>query len=177
MLTSKRKKVGRKVTNMEVLFTNNQWRVVEGRIVPPRGRPPKTKGLFTIIGEKIPFEAVEKIKKAVTQEYGTVYGIYVAHDSMTLPRYIGRGDIFNRLSARKKAHSNELYYFSFYVVEEKVHEREIETLLIHITSTLLQFNERKKKVNLEAGSVLDFEVGTKFIQRQKKRGRTSKKKK
>lgn len=177
MPTSKRKKVGRKVTNTEELFANTQWKVVEGRIVPPRGRPPKTKGLFKIIAEKIPFAAFEETKKAVKQEYGNVYGVYVAHDSMTLPRYIGRGDIFNRLLARRKAHSSELYYFSFYVVEEKIHEREIETLLIHITSTLLQFNERKKKVNLEAGSVLDFEVGTKFIQRQKRKGRTPKKKK
>jgi len=38
-------------------------------------------------------------------------GIYVAHDSMGVARYIGRGNIFDRLKARRKAQVLELVFF------------------------------------------------------------------
>lgn len=98
-------------------------------------------------------------------------GIYIAHDSMGVPRYIGRGSILNRLKNRKKAQPLELIYFSFYVVSEKSHEREIETLLIRAASTQLHFNTRKKRVDIEAGVNKDYEAGTVFFERQRPRGR------
>jgi hypothetical protein len=98
-------------------------------------------------------------------------GVYVAHDSMGFPRYIGRGAIFTRLKARKDAQPLELTYFSFYVVSEKKHEREIETLLIRAAGPLLQFNTRKKRVNIIPGNIRDYEAGTFFYERQYKKGR------
>lgn len=86
-------------------------------------------------------------------------------------RYIGRGNVISRLEARKKLHSLELVYFSFYLVANKKHEREIETLLIRAAGPLLQFNEKKKRVDIAAGSIKDYEAGTTFYERQKKKGK------
>jgi hypothetical protein len=104
-------------------------------------------------------------------------GVYVAHDSMGCPRYIGRGSIFSRLAARQKAQQLELKYFSFYVVEEKKHEREIETLLIRAAGQLLEFNTTKKRVTILCGNLRDYEGGTKFFERRYERGQKPKRKK
>ena len=104
----------------------------------------------------------------------TATGIYVAHDSMGTPRYIGRGNIFGRLASHRKAHHHELVYFSFYVVAEKIHEREVETLLIRAAGPSLLFNERKKRVDIEPGNIRDYEAGTIFYERQHRRGRRAK---
>jgi len=142
-----------------------------GELKRGRGRPPKTEHLFRVIGEKLPYEALPAVKKHLREHGHTFQGVYVAHDSMGCPRYIGRGNIFARLEARKKAQHLELEYFSFYVVSEKKHEREIETLLIRAAGFLLEFNDRKKRVGLKAGNVRDYEAGTVFYERQYKRGR------
>lgn len=92
---------------------------------------------------------------------------------MGVPRYVGRGDIFERLKARKKAHEAELQYFSYYIIPDKKHEREIETLVIRAASPLLDFNERKKRTIISTGNVRDYEGGTFFYERQRKRGRAS----
>lgn len=86
-------------------------------------------------------------------------------------RYAGRGAIFSRLRARKKAQRLELVYFSLYVIPHKKHEREIETLVIRAASHLLDFNSRKKRPTIEPGNVSDYEPGTRFYERQYKRGR------
>jgi hypothetical protein len=147
------------------------WKIVAGRITAGRGGT--TTRLFRFVAEKIPFEALRFVENHVYQNHGSVNGIYVAHDSMSYPRYIGRGNIFDRLYSRKRQHPRELKYFSFYVVESKKHERELETLLIHVTGSLLSFNEQKKRVGIEAGSIYDFEAGTKYIQRQNGRSKAS----
>lgn len=98
-------------------------------------------------------------------------GVYIAHDSMGVPRYIGRGRIFNRLKLRRKTQPLELVYFSFYVVSEKIHEREIETLLIRAAATQLHFNTRKKRVDIESGNIRDYEAGTLFYERRRRRVR------
>jgi len=94
-------------------------------------------------------------------------GIYLAHDSMGAVRYAGRGKIFSRLKARKKAQPLELEYFSFYVVTNKTFEREIETLVIRASSHLLSFNERKKQPTIAPGNISDYEAGTMFYSRRK----------
>jgi hypothetical protein len=170
------KKFGRKEVTKKNVFSNRQWTVVNGRIVRGRGRPSAKKGLFKLFCEKIPVEAFKDVKKEAIKSDGKIHGIYIAHDSMTFPRYIGRGDIFGRLRSRFKTNPNELKYFSFYVVENKQHVREIETLLIHITGSLLEFNERKKRIGINNGSILDFEPGTVFFERHKKKGRKAKRK-
>ncbi len=43
------------------------------------------------------------------------------------------------------------------------HEREIETLLIHSAGPLLQFNTKKKRLTISAGSLGDYEAGTLYF--------------
>ena len=97
-------------------------------------------------------------------------GVYIAHDSMGYPRYVGRGAIFTRLKQRKAAQVLELSYFSFYVVADKDHEREIETIMIQAAGPILDFNSRKVRTDFQAGDVRDFDPGTHYHQRQYKRG-------
>lgn len=169
------KKLDKKLSSKRVIversvFEDAQWRVCFGYLQRPKravGRPAKeTEHLFRVVGEKLPFSALDDVKRHMINNNERTAGVYVAHDSMGCPRYIGRGAIFARLAARKKAQTLELEYFSFYVVNEKKHEREIETLLIRAAAFLLEFNTRKKRVGIAAGSVQDFEVGTVFYQRQ-----------
>lgn len=179
MATIKKKmgnKADKKLSSKRVIvetsiFEDAQWRVSFGNLQRPRrsaGRPAKeVDHLFRVVGEKLPFSSLDDVKRHMVANNERMAGVYVAHDSMGCPRYIGRGAIFSRLAARKKAQNLELEYFSFYVVNEKKHEREIETLLIRAAAFLLEFNTRKKRVGIAAGSIHDFEVGTVFYQRQR----------
>lgn len=74
-----------------------------------------------------------------------------------------------RLRARRRAHPRELVYFSFYVIKDSIHEREIETLLIRAAGPSLEFNTRKKRVGIKPGGVKDFEAGTLFFERRTRR--------
>lgn len=147
------------------------WTICYGELKRGQGRPDKTEHLFRVIGEKIPYSALPAVKKHLKELGHTSQGVYVAHDSMGCPRYIGRGNIFSRLETRKKAQKLELEYFSFYVVSEKKHEREVETLLIRAAGFLLQFNAKKKRVGISHGNIRDYEAGTVFYERQYKKGR------
>lgn len=164
------KKPSKKTIGDKVWF-GNDWAVHYGELRRGRGRPATTSRLFKFLGEKIPFEALDDVRNHFTSDGTSSQGVYVAHDSMGTPRYIGRGSIFSRLQARKKAHPHELYYFSFYIVEEKQHEREIETLLIRAAGDSLEFNDRKKRIGIKPGNVRDYEPGTFFYERQSHRGR------
>jgi len=88
---------------------------------------------------------------------------------MGTARYVGRGRIFARLRQHRRKNPLVLYYYSFYVVPEKSHEREVETLLIRAAGPLLEFNQQKKRVTIQAGSIRDYEAGTKYFQRRRKR--------
>ena len=88
-------------------------------------------------------------------------------------RYVGRGNVINRLKTRKREYPLELKYFSFYIVADKKHEREIETLLIRAAGPLLTFNEKKKRVDIEAGNIRDYEAGTEYYERQYKKGKST----
>jgi hypothetical protein len=145
------------------------WMVKYGELRRGRGNP-GTERLFRVVGEKLPFSALDNVRRDLEQRDLPMQGVYVAHDSMGCPRYVGRGNIFQRLGARKKRQNAELEYFSFYVVEQKKHEREIETLLIRASGFLLEFNEKKKRVGIAPGSVKDFEAGTLFYERQYRKG-------
>jgi hypothetical protein len=155
----------------------SQWTVSHGELKRGKGNPGKTQHLFEVLGEKLPFSALPAVRNHVKDELGyKPEGVYVAHDSMGCPRYIGRGNVFNRLEARRKKQVLELSYFSFYLVSEKKHEREIETLLIRASSFLLEFNERKRRVGISHGNVRDYEAGTLFYERAYKKGKKKKKK-
>jgi hypothetical protein len=168
-----KKRAGKKSV-YEVLARDENWCVKAGsinRLTPGKVR----KGnLFKFVGEKIPFFAVKAVEKYVRDTLGdTPNGVYLAIDSMGCPRYVGRGRVFQRLQAHQKHFPVELQFFSFYIVKEKQHEREIETLLIRATSFLSVLNERKVRTSIEAGRILDYEVGTQFVVRQRKKGRKS----
>lgn len=148
------------------------WIVQQGLLKRGKGNPGRTEHLFKAIGEKLPFDSLLSVRRHVRESLGLKpYGVYVAHDSMGCPRYIGRGHVFQRLEARRRINSLELQYFSFYLVSEKKHEREIETLLIRAAGFLLEFNSRKKRIGISHGNIRDFEAGTLFFERQRSRGR------
>lgn len=170
----KRKAPLTKVVNGSVYKDDKTWVVQHGELKRGQGNPGKTEHLFRVVGEKLPFESLTKVKAHLKEQGLGTQGVYVAHDSMGCPRYIGRGHIFGRLEARKKAQPLELEYFSFYVVSEKKHEREVETLLIRTAGFLLEFNTRKKRVGVAPGNIRDYEAGTIFYERQRKKGAVKK---
>ena len=170
-MAAKRKARLTKQTTATVYADNGRWKVLWGELKRGRGRPSRTAHLFRVVGEKLPFEALPDVRFHLKDMGHPHQGVYVAHDSMGCPRYIGRGDIFQRLEARQKAQPLELKYFSFYVVSDEKHEREIETLLIRAASFLLEFNSRKRRIGIDHGNVRDFEAGTLFYERQQRKGR------
>jgi hypothetical protein len=169
-MATKNKKHATKTSIERVATPSTRWNIWYGELKRGKGRPEGTEHLFRVMGEKLPFEALPAVKRHLKEQGYTTQGVYVAHDSMGCPRYIGRGNIFGRLEARKKAQQLELEYFSFYVVSEKKHEREIETLLIRAAGFLLEFNDKKKRVGIQAGNVRDYEAGTVFYERRYKYG-------
>ena len=171
-----------KTLQVKAVWKDKQWAVRCGKLTSGPGKPAAR--LFLMVAEKIPYEAIDDVRKHATPvvypekkskrgpkpKRKTINGVYIAHDSMGSPRYIGRGDIFGRLKARKAAQNLELAYFSFYVVEAKGHEREIETILIRAAGPLLEFNDKKKRVGIQPGAIGDYEAGTTFFERQYKKG-------
>lgn len=157
--------------NGDIGHHHGPWRVVAGELKRRQGRPPAEDALFKCVAEKLPFSALREVKNDLNshEDIGRE-GVYVAHDSMGVARYIGRGNIFNRLGELHRRHASELLYFSFYVVHEKNHEREIESILIHTAGPQLHFNERKKRVDIQPGNVTDFEAGTLFYERKARPG-------
>jgi hypothetical protein len=148
------------------------WTVHFGSLNPGPGNP-GTDRLFQVLGEKLPFETLNDVRRYLKTKEPKLRrtGVYIAHDSMGEARYIGRGNVFNRLAGHKKAHQLELQYFSFYVVEDRKHEREIETLLIRAAGPLLHFNEKKKQLTIDAGRIGDYEANTRFFERHYKKGK------
>lgn len=171
------KKQGVRKKTEGAVFTKRPWTVKSGVLRQvKRGRPPGPDKLFRVLGEKLPAESLEAVKNHLTADLGTTpKGVYIAHDSMGVARYIGRGDIFHRLSSHLTLHPDELRYFSFYVIPNKKHERDLETILIRACGATLHFNERKKRDGIEPGDVRDFEAGTRFYERQRVRGKNPRK--
>lgn len=169
----RRRTAGTKRT-LAAVWRDSQWTVTFGELRRPRGRPKGLKPLFKAVGEKLPFDALRDVRRHLRSRNIPLTGVYIAHDSMGVPRYIGRGNIFPRLKRRRARQLLELVYFSFYVVTEKTHEREVETLLIRAAGTQLHFNTRKKRVDIQSGSVRDYEAGTFFYERRYRRGKKPK---
>jgi len=163
------KKLSIKVSDGK-LCGNTLWTVTTGKLTRPQGRPGKVAPLFKAVGEKIPYSFLADVRDYLKSKEIPRVGVYIAHDSMGYPRYIGRGNIFSRLNIRRNRQVLELAYFSFFVVADKVHEREVETIMIRAAGPLLDFNERKVRTDIGAGSVRDFEPGTRYVQRQYKKG-------
>ena len=90
---------------------NSKWVVVFGELTRPQGRPRTVSPLFKCVGEKIPFEFLREVKDHLEEEDISSDGLYAAHDSMGVVRYVGRGNIFLRLRQRKSKFPLELEYF------------------------------------------------------------------
>jgi hypothetical protein len=174
---AKARKAGAKVKEvLEHLWSGDGWSVVVGQLKRRRGRPYKEGHLFKAVGEKLPFECLPEVKKRVQESELEGVGVYLAHDSMGVARYGGRGDIFSRLETHKRKRPRELLYFSFFIISNKSHEREIETAILRAASGQMSLNERKVREGIKVGNVTDYESGTWFVERQKARGRRRKKK-
>jgi hypothetical protein len=153
------------------IWGDKEWIVRFGSLNAGRGAAGGVKRLFRVVGEKLPIDAINKVNGYLRDQEIGRQGVYVAHDSMGFARYIGRGRIFSRLRSCRDSYTLEVKYFSFYVVAEKKHEREIETLLIHAAGPLLEFNTKKKRTTISPGSIQDYEAGTKFFERRREKGK------
>ncbi len=144
------------------VHSKGPWRVKHGQLQRQRGRPGRLEPLFKVIGEKLPFEALSDVLKDLRKNHADIRlnGIYMAHDSMGQVRYVGRGQVFDRLRARKRAQQLELSFFSFYIGMNKKHEGEIETLLIRAVGAMAYFNSRMKREDIGTGRVEVYEPGT-----------------
>jgi hypothetical protein len=156
------------------IWSDVDWSVVGGRLVPGPGRPQKVSHLFRFVGEKLPFECLKEVSDYVRSKSDDLEGVYIAHDSMGVARYGGRGDIFTRLASHKRKYPKELLYFSFFIIENKNHEREIETALLRAAGSQMILNQRKVRTGLAIGNIRDYEPGTRFLERQGVRGRKRK---
>lgn len=153
------------------IWRDQEWNVVGGKLVPQPGRPPKTSHLFLYVAEKLPYSCLNDIRKHMKATADHREGVYLAHDSMGVARYGGRGQIFGRLAAHKRKYRRELVYFSFYVIKDKKHERELETAILRAAGPQMILNTRKIREGIERGSVWDYEPGTRFFERQKRGGK------
>jgi hypothetical protein len=84
------------------------WLVVRGKLSKVhKGRQKRQDHtrLFRVIGEKLPKESLEKVWLDQKSRGLPLTGVYMAHDSMGAPRYIGRGQIFWRLRSHFRRHS------------------------------------------------------------------------
>lgn len=160
-----------KIIHTKIYGYGTNWTVHSGVLEWTNPGNPGMARLFESVAEKLPYASLPAVRKHMKQNGLRSQGVYIAHDSMGSARYIGRGNIFARLDARRSAQPLELAYFSFYVLAEKRHEREIETLLIRAAGPLLEFNTKKKRVGIAPGNIHDYEAGTRFYERHYKKGK------
>jgi len=153
-----------KPVRIGVVWASGAWKVVAGRRRPAE-QPEGCYSLFKVIGEKLPKDSLPAVAANMQLRKLHRHGVYIVHDSMGYARYIGRGFIFGRLRKHFLKHPLELVYYSFFVVKQKKHEGEIETLLIRAAGPHLHFNTQKKRIDIRAGSVHDFERGTRYYRR------------
>jgi hypothetical protein len=168
------KRTSRKQVN-DTVWQSTEWLVKPGKLIPGPGRPAKARRLFRYVAEKLPFDSLDDVRRHMIEEH--LDGVYLAHDSMGVARYGGRGAIFNRLSARRRKYPKELLYYSFYVIGSKGYEREIETAILRAAGPQMTLNTRKVAYGLHPGNIGDYEPGTKFFERQGIRGRKRRRRK
>ena len=166
---SAKKQTSRKRTLKKPVWEGTDlWTVHHGELLQASTSAPS---VFKVIGEKLPWDCLSQINQHLRGLGSRRIGVYVAHDALGYPRYVGRGLIFHRLRSHKKAHPTELAYFSFYIIEGKHHQRDIETLLIRTAGPLLDFNDRKKRELIEVGRLRDYPGPSLFYERHAKKGK------
>lgn len=147
------------------IWKGQSEKVIFGKLEPLLDQKPKVPNLFQCVGEKLPFECLSTVEKNLKERKLKKTGVYMAHDSFGVPRYGGRGNIFERLLKHKKKYPKLLLYFSFYIVRKKNHEREIENVILRAAGPQMLLNVRKVRKYAEPGLVTDYEPGTFFYRR------------
>jgi hypothetical protein len=167
----RRKRVRRsKRVESGFVFDSGEWQVSIGELKPvERGRR-KGDHLFKYVAEKLPWDSLPAVGKYLKGLGVKREGVYMAHDSFGVARYGGRGRIFARLRSHKRKYTRELVYFSFYIIENKTHEREIENVILRAAGPQMVLNLRKVRDGIDPGRIGDYEPGTKFFRRRYARG-------
>ena len=151
---------------------NSDWIVQAGELRPVGGGRKSRNHLFKYVAEKLPWDSLGKVRSYLERLGVKREGVYLAHDSMGVARYGGRGRIFARLRQHKRKYQKELVYYSFYIIENKIHEREIENVILRAAGPQMILNQRKVRDGIDPGRVGDYEPGTKFFRRKYARGAT-----
>lgn len=160
----------RRAVDYNIISEKDGWIVWSGYIVKAYQRDLGGKSLFKCVAEKLPWAALLDVSKNLKSLNIKREGVYLAHDSFGVARYGGRGNIFQRLRNHKRRYRRELVYFSFYIIEDKTHEREIENVILRAAGPQLVLNQRKVRDGIEPGSVRDYEPGTRYYRRKMARG-------
>lgn len=170
-MTDKRKSVRRsKRVDVGVVYTDAEWKVSVGELKLTERGGRKPDHLFKYIAEKLPWASLTKVGTYLKSLGVKREGVYMAHDSFGVARYGGRGRIFTRLRNHKRKYTRELVYYSFYIIENKTHEREIENVILRAAGPQMVLNQRKVRDGIDPGWVSDYEPGTKFFRRLYGRG-------
>jgi hypothetical protein len=141
-----------------------------GELKPTAGSAAKSDHLFKYVAEKLPWDSLRKVSSYLKRLKAKRQGVYMAHDSFGVARYGGRGNIFSRLRSHKRKYRKELVYYSFFIIENKTYEREIENVILRAAGPQMILNQRKVRDGIDPGRVGDYEPGTKFFRRKYARG-------
>ena len=156
--------------DMHVVFQDNNWDVWVGELRRGAKSRAQPDHLFKYVAEKLPWASLDKVLGFLRKLGVDRQGVYMAHDSFGVARYGGRGRIFARLRSHKRKYPKELVYYSFYIIASKTHEREIENVILRAAGPQMVLNQRKVRVGIDPGGVIDYEPGTKFFRRKYSRG-------
>lgn len=142
--------------------------LVRGEVRARRGR--RKPSFLTLIGEMLPRESWLELPDHVS-------GVYVLFDSSETARYVGiASDVRARLrqyfTGRLKDDDDKRAItasFSVFMVSNRKHARELESLLVHVLGPALFLNERKQRAFGVRPDAKVFEAGTLVLQRRKSR--------
>jgi len=169
MAKHRKQRRGRFAVEYNIISEKDGWIVWCGW-VEARGRQKLRTNLFRCIAEKLPWASLSEVSANLKGLRIKCEGVYLAHDSFGVARYGGRGNIFHRLRSHKRKYSRELVYYSFYIIADNTHEREIENVILRAAGPQLVLNQRKVRDGIEPGSVKDYEPGTRYYRRKLARG-------
>ena len=66
------------------VWANSLWGVWRGEVRRPPGPPSESP--FTVVAEKLPYESIQMVERAMKERRLTRTGVYVTHDSMGTSR-------------------------------------------------------------------------------------------
>lgn len=139
--------------------------LVRGEVKAPKG--PRTTSFLTLTGELLPRDSWSELPANIS-------GVYVLFDSSETARYVGiSNDVRTRLGKYFAGHLQAdddkrtvAVSFSVFMVSNRKHARELESLLIHVLGPALFLNKRKQRRYGIRPDVKVFEAGTLLLQRR-----------